>query len=349
MSGYLSINTGSGHVDPSKFSLRELARIRGAMWTVRGPWRFGPRPGDPSNITALEYIYSYGDNPTASPFRTGLNKEQSEMLATYKAGNYTHLAFGPTNAESYHGQYPDYSFDSPASFDVWLDWLQVFWDHGLAPVCFLHGDGETFEQTQARMEPLIKGNPRAQKLMRIVIPTGWEPAKYEWSSNTWALFCQWIGDLLPNALVGIHTVADVDAPVGTDSRGDDNGKPNGEGWSRVAPHIHLWFIQNGAYTGSTSELPSVAREFGAQFMPNGDGAVYHGPRWHFVNGIDGWPTFSKWGNEPIYLINAECTSYEAYWHNLPYDSSKSWGDLAIQSGADGYLDSGNLEPPKAKG
>ena len=45
--------------DPSNVSLRTIAAVRGAMWTVRGPWRFGPRPGDPSNITALEYIYSH--------------------------------------------------------------------------------------------------------------------------------------------------------------------------------------------------------------------------------------------------------------------------------------------------
>jgi hypothetical protein len=336
----------SQHVDPSSIDLRTLAKIRGAMWTVRGAWRFGPRPGSPDNITALEYIYSYGDPMNAS----ALNDEQKAMIATYKSKGYTHVAFGPINAESYHGQYPDTDFRSPEMFEKWLDWLQMFWDNGLAPICFLHGDGETFEQTVATMDHLIRGNARAQRLMRIIVPSGWEPTKYDWSSFTWAKFCAWGRDVLPNALVLIHTVSDVDAPVGTDALGDDNNKAtnpngNGDGWSRVTPHIHGWLIQNGPYSQSPAENPTLASAFAGQFQADGNGAVQHGARWHFVNRIAAWPSDSAWGNEPIKIYNAECTSYNAYWNNLPYDKSTAWGDLAIASGADGYLDSGTVAVP----
>src|SRR5262249_53259452 len=130
----------AGGVDPSKIPLRQLAAIRGAMWTVRGPWRFGPRPGDPSNITALEYIYSYGDpyNPNAKGGAFNLNDEQKAMMKTYCDGGYTHSCFGPVTAQSYHGQYPDFLFNNPQTFDRWLDWVQMFWNHGVAPVLFLH-------------------------------------------------------------------------------------------------------------------------------------------------------------------------------------------------------------------
>ncbi len=331
------------HDDPSSIPLRELARIRGAMWTVRGPWRFGPRPGSPDNITALEFIHSYGDPMSAF----ALNDEQQAMLDTYKSRGLTHVAYGPPCAQSYHGQYPDTDFStSPELFNVFLDWLQMFWDHGLTPVVFFHKDGDDFDTHVARWDHLIRGNARAQKLIRIIVPTGWEPTRYGWSSVTWAKFCAWAADVLPNALRLIHTVADVDAPVGTDAYGDDNGKPNGEGWSRVAPLIHGWLIQNGednqSYHEAPADDPTLSRNFAGQFDKGALGAELHGVAWHFLNGISGWPRGSAWGpDEMIYLYNGECTSYAAYWQNLPEATSAAWGDLAMRSGADGYLDGGN--------
>jgi hypothetical protein len=314
------------------------------MWTVRGPWRFGPRPGDPSNITALEYIYSYGDNPTASPLTHGLNGEQRAMLDTYKSYGYTHLAFGPINAQSYHGQYPDYSFMGPSEFEVWLDWLQLFWNEGLAPVCFLHPDGWDLDQTKALYEPLIRNNPRAQRLMRIIVPSGWEPAKYEWSSQTWANFASWGRDILPNALVLIHTVTDVDAPVGTDSNGNDNGRPNAEGWARITPHIHGWLTQSAAFENPDGHgdpnNPSKTNfdNWADQFDKNKSGSYYD----RFHHGYAGWPTNSAWGNEPIRIYAGEYCSFWNYWGNRPYEEGVHWGNRALSVGADGYLDSGSI-------
>jgi len=336
-------------VDPSKIPLRQLAAIRGAMWTVRGPWRFGPRPGDPSNITALEYIYSYGDpyNPTAKGGAFNLNDEQKAMMKTYCDGGYTHSCFGPVTAQSYHGQYPDFLFNNPQTFDRWLDWVQMFWNHGVAPVLFLHPDGASLEETKALYDPLIRNNTRAQQLMRIIVPTGWEPTRYDWSSNTWAAFCQWGHEVLPNALILIHTVPDVDAPGGTDARGDDNGKGNNTVWARVVPHIHGWLTQSTAF-----ETPDVHGDpnhpqntnydnWAALFDRHVRGSYYD----RFHNGYAGWPTNSLWGNEPIYLYAGEYCSYWEYWHNRPYTEGVNWGNRAVSVGADGYLDSGSVPVP----
>ena len=335
------------HVDPSNIPLRDLAKIRGSMWPVRGPWAFGPRPNQADNITALEFIYSYGD--PMQPF--ALNDTQKAMIATYKSHGYTHCCFGPANAASYHGQYPDTDFSSsPEKFDKWLDWVQMFWDNGLQPVLFIHEDNATLDETIAKYTPLIKGNAKAQRVMRIVVPTGWEPTRYGWSSVTWMKYLQWAQDILPNSLRLIHTVADVDAPVGTDDLWDDNGKGNGQGWARVVPYLHGWLIQNGAYAAAPQDSdPEQVRGFAGQFDRGQLGADTHGVAWHFLNGIADWPRGSAWGpNEMIYLYNAECTSYEAYWNNLPYDASTAWGDVAMAHEADGYLDSGTVAvPPRA--
>jgi hypothetical protein len=340
----------SDHVDPSVFTLRELARIRGAMWTVRGPWAYGPRPGQPTNITALEYFYAYGSDPK------NLTQTQKDMLATYKKDGYTHMCFGPINAQSYHGMYPDTLFTSPEMFEVWLDWLQVFWDNGLAPICFLHPDGASFDDTVAMYDHLIRHNPRAQKLMRIVVPAGWEPTRYDWSSYTWAKYFEWVRDLLPNALRLLHTVPDVDAPCGKDERGDDEadaaaGNPTKDvrvnAWRRVCPLIHGWLNQSARFEDpDVHNDPNNPQYTSFENWANMFSKTYSGSYYdRFHNGYAGWPTTSAWGNEPIYIYAGEYCSYWEYWYDRPYDEGVKWGNRAMSVGADGYLDSGTAAVP----
>lgn len=315
------------------------------MWTVRGPWRFGPRPGDPTNITALEFLYSYGDPMNAS----ALNDEQRAMLATYKRFGYTHCAFGPPCAASYHGQYPDTDFlSSPALFEKWLDWVQLFWDQGLAPVCFLGKDGASADEIIALYDPLIRGNARAQRLLRVVVPTGWEPTQYGWSSRTWAKLAAWGRDLLPNALVLIHTVADTDAPVGSDALYTDND--NAAGWAFVSPHIHGWLVQSSLFSYGPDVHPDPNQPGKTAFdiwKTDLWTAAYHGSYYdRFHRGYAGWPSSSAWGDRPIKVYAAEFCSYWAYWNNRPYTEGATWGDAAMAGGGcDGYLDSGSVAVP----
>lgn len=328
---------GSSGFDPSTLTLGQLAAIRGAMWPQCGSvsLSLGPRPGQPSNIAATDFLEDY--SPT----------EQAAVIGIVKSPKYTHVVVGPiVDSDGYHGIWTPR--DWRTNFSAFLDELQRYYNNGLIPIIFIHPDGWTYEQT-VELTPLFT-SPRAQKLMRIVVPTGWEPTRYDWSSYTWALFCQWARQTWPNALVLIHTVADVDAPAGVDERGNDNMNPNGNGdaWSRVAPYIHGWLIQNGAYTTGPAANPTLAHNFAMQFDPVG-GAETHGPAWHFANGVSGWPTGSAWGpTQRIYLYNAECTAYTAFWQN-PNPISEAdrcaWGDLAMANGAFGYLDGGTVAVP----
>lgn len=319
------------HVDPSTVPLAQLAAIQGAMWPhadIPGV-PYGPRPGDPSNIISTGAWNCY-------------TPAQRDAIATeLHRRHYTHVVFGPFGG-GYHGQFCDGYTD----WSVFLDDVQDLWDRGFMPIVFIHNDNTSFEQTRDSYTPLLT-TPRAQRLLRIVVPSGWEPTRYGWSSCTWALFVSWARQTLPNAMVLIHTVNDVDAPVGTDERCDDNGRPNGEGWTRVvAAGLHGWLIQNGPYDVAPSANPSLAREFAAQFQPDGDGATFHSIGWHFTHGIGGFPTTSVWGNTPIKLYSGEVTAYTGYWNNLPESVKEQWGDLCMQQPmCAGYLDSGTKPVP----
>jgi hypothetical protein len=336
----LVIKLVSLHVDPSGVPLAELARIRGAMWPLRLNLPFGPRPGQDDNILPMVYYHWFSTT------------DRQRMLDRYKSVGYTHAVSGPiVDAWGYHGQYPTQPNEpTQAMWDTYLDELQERWDAGVIPIVFIHPDGWDFERTRAVFGPLLSQS-RAQKLIRVVVPSGWEPARYEWSSCTWALYGQWAREVLPNALVLLHTTTDVDAPVGTDALCNDddpNWNPggNGAGWARVVPFIHGWLIQNGPYGRYPQQDEQLRDEFSAQFDAGELGERYHSIAWHFA-GHAGWPTNSAWGaGVRIKLYAAEQTSYLAYWENLSYAISAAWGDLAMAAGADGYLDAGNVEVKK---
>jgi hypothetical protein len=331
--------------DPSTIPLTELAAIRGAMWTVPGPWRFGPRPGQLDNLTAMEFIYSYGDDPR------NLSDEQNRMLAAYKAPGYTHVAFGPPNAQSYHGLWPDIDFTTgEEAFGKWLDWLQMFYNHQLKPIIFMHPDNATFEETRVLWERLVSYDPvRAKLLMRILVPSGWEPTRYDWSSRTWGLYFDWAHALFPDALILAHTVTDVDAMVGTDALYDDNGKGNDAGWRYIAPKIHGWLTQSAAFSDPTAIEPSSGRtryeEWWRMYDKNTNWSYYG----RFHNGYAGWPTSSLWGpTTPVRIYAAEYCSYWVTWQGRSYNECVAWGDRAMKVGADGYLDGGSVPVPVIK-
>lgn len=314
------------HYDPSEVPLEQLARIRGAMWTETLNVPFGPRPGADNNVAATDFLWNYGSD------------DRARIVKNLRDLGYTHVVVGPlVDSDGYHGCWQPN--DWRVKFDQFLDMLQYFWDNGLAPVVFLKPDNWTFDQTVRELTPLLQ-QPRAQKLIRIIVPAGWEPTRYEWSSETWKLFLQWGRESLPNALCLLHTVSDVDAPVGTDERGDDNGKDNALGWQKVAPYMHGWLTQTSTYErkdGITNGKSNFANWVDL-FNPTVRGSYQN----RFRQGYAGWPTYSAWGNAPIKVYAGEYLAYWTFWQNVPKEESRQWGNAAMQAGADGYLDGGTV-------
>ena len=154
--GRLALFSGaSSGVDPSRIPLETLAKIRGAMWPQMA-CSLGPRPGAADNILATDFITDYPPD------------EQASAIAWLKQQGYTHVVVGPiVDSDGYHGIWTPH--DWRTNFEGFLDMLETFWAANLAPICFIHPDGWTLEQTQA-LTPLFQ-SARAQRLMRIVVPT----------------------------------------------------------------------------------------------------------------------------------------------------------------------------------
>ena len=319
---------------PSAKSLPELARIRGAMWTQRLAIPFGPRPGQANNVLAMDYYQHYSA------------ADRKRMIDATKKAGYTHAVTGPIiDPGGYHGHYPSQTIINQQIWDTYLDAMEEWHLAGLTPIHFVHPDGWSLEQTRELL-PFYR-QPRARRLLPILVPAGWEPTQYGWSSQTWALFGDLGSEMNPDALILLHTCADTDAPVGTDERGDDNGRPNAEGWHRVAPHFHGWLIQLGGFVFDADRmLPSHLAEWRANlaYYFTDMRRRFHEPAYR------GWPNYSKWGsNSPLLIYNSEDASY-AYWHDgaLTEDIAQGFGDLSMANGADGYLDAGTVAVPRAK-
>src|SRR5262245_13629127 len=160
----------------------------------------------------------------------------------------------------------------------------------------------------------------------------------------------WGHDILPNALILLHTVPDVDAPGGTDENGDDNGKGNDTVWARVCPTIHGWLTQSSSFAnpdehGDANHPDKTNYDNWADLFDKNCAYGYYN---RFHNGYAGWPTNSLWGDEPIYLYSGEFCSYWNYHDNRPYTEGVGWGDRSVSVGADGYLDSGaDVVPERA--
>jgi hypothetical protein len=326
-------STASGLVDPTRYTLDELARIRGSMWTCRANVPYGPRPNAPDNINAFPYYDCYDATGRAT------------MIREYKARGYTHTVHGPvTGNDCYHGKYPCFIGLPPQSFwDSYLDAIQEIWDAGLMPIYFCHPDGWTLPDMSAQMDQVdaLYRQPRAQRILRIVVYSGWEPSgsKYGWNNEQYVAWLKRGAAVFPHALRLLHHVCDLDAPTGgNDSDIFPPGEGNAISWANVAPYIHGWLDQVCGYVNGPGEVPTQG------FL---DSWASHVKRCTdgFRDGVGGWPTFSAWGQAPIRYYASEYAAYRNFWDNWNEKYSLQIGDAAMAAGADGYLDGGTVDVP----
>lgn len=298
------------------------------MWPKLGltdlPW--GPRPGDPSNITPIDYIEMFSV------------EQQTQIMRAYTDLKFTHAPMGPLVDAGYHGQIPscDWRTNPGPYFDAAEKWAHeygVYCPHFLRPDKGCAGLDWTVADLERELSPIFRTR-RAQSIMQIVV-LGWEPGdRYEYDNAWWVEMCQWMAKTFPQALRLIHMVADCDAPTGGND--DKKGLTNGVCWANVAPYIHGFLAQYGGYVGNGYSGQSVE-----QFIPNITGAIAD-LNHRFITGYPGdWPTFSAFGpHEPIRVYAGEFWAFRGYWGNAPFEDAMKIGQAAWNAGAAGYFDGG---------
>jgi len=153
----------------------------------------------------------------------------------------------------------------------------------------------------------------------------------------WNEFLKQGNEVMPNALQLVHTVTDVDALTGQDDWQTIPGG-NAECWQRSVPYLHGWLIQLAGYQNGGNPVPSeeVKKNFAEYFQD-----MYR----RFHEGYAGWPTHSKWGNQPMKFYAGEYASYPDFWDNWDEQYARELGDLAVANKADGYCDGGFNDVP----
>lgn len=324
---------------PEDYTDAEVAKIRGSMFTARGPVPFGKRPGSPDNVISFVSVASreYDDATAAMCIRA------------YQDRKYTHAPVGAFVRGTYHGQMPGASIaDFHRDQDLIADRLEQMWAGGIIPVAFLSPDNWTLDQMKD-FEPVFRSE-RWQRLIRIVVPKGYEFSQSDSLQNVCDFF-DWAADVFPRALRCLHMVSNCDAP-GNDAdferynptnpaTGQQEGPGWGPIWHRIAPKMHIWLIQNGPIGQGTSfgtyphEDPENFKNFCDQFRPDVRGSLAD----RFHNGYAGFPKGSAWGpSTPIKLVAAEFFSHQAWHFNAPEEAAMLWGDGALAAGADGVFD-----------
>lgn len=301
------------------------------MWTARGPFPFGPRPGQPDNLLCIDYLECF----TA--------EERREAIAAYGPASprrLTHSPIGPIVDPGYHGQLPATDWRDPALFSsVYLNTVRELEAARMCAIHFLRPDegvaglAWTVEDLDRELGPLF-ARPDAQALMRFVC-LGWEPGgKYYYNNDWWISMCVWMARTFPKAIRVIHKPADQDSPVGQDD--DRRGISNGQGWANVAPYIHGTLEQYGGYCDGDDPIasPTFVDEFGK--------AQADLIRRFTTGGPDGdWPTSSAWGEgKRLKVYAGEYAAYGNYWKGFPESESVRLGAAAMAAGSDGFFDGG---------
>lgn len=319
----VAASSGGGRKFPS---LEERARVRGSMWTARGPVGFGPRPYEADNCICIDYFEMFPDN------------EKRTIIDEYiRRRGYTHAPMGPLCDAGYHGQLP--AVDGRTNPNRYFDGAQQLEEAGCQVIHFLRPDEWCFgvkwtvEDLRQELGPIFASD-RCQSLFGIVC-LGWEPGpRYYYNNAWWVEMCQWMAETFPRALRLIHMVSDCDAPTGQDD--DRKGLTNGQCWANVAPFIHGFLAQYGGYV----EGQSVN-----QFIPNIQHAVRDLKRRFtdpsYVPGGD-WPKYSAWGERGISVYAGEYAAFRDYWQNAPESESVQIGNSVVGL-CDGYFDGGSLD------
>jgi hypothetical protein len=155
-------------------SRRSAAAAEGARGCGRARTRANlRRPADPAVRQPAEPAGQHHRDDLLRQLHVGAAGSDRALL---KSVGLTHVVVGGlVDWWAYHGQYSGHDYSTPEGFEKFLDLHQWFWDHGSRRSRSSTRTAPASRRRRQLVNRLIVGNPRAQKLIRIVVMPGWEP------------------------------------------------------------------------------------------------------------------------------------------------------------------------------
>lgn len=248
--------------------------------------------------------------------------------------SYTHGPMGPFIDPGYHNLTPPTDFRIDSQRDKIEKSILNVMNHKIIPSLFITPDGWTVEQLRS-LEGIFKSSIW-QKLAQCVV-NGFEQqgSQYGWSNSQYCEYGAWLREVFPNAVIGLHTISGIEAPVGN---GDDTSKPGmslNECWGRVAGYYDYWLTQFDVWdywwTHVDPSNPDHRTDLQHWYdLWDANKASSFVQRFN-ANGT--WPLAKN-----LIPIAGEFWSYGLCWNNLPEEQGRSYGRHAIDIGAHGSFD-----------
>jgi hypothetical protein len=300
------------------YSREALLTFRGAL-NIKMNAPFGLRPNQDNNTASTNGLWNYAE------------ADQDRILAAYKTRGYTHGPAGPFIDPGYHDLWPGVDFRDPAQLARVEAAIEKIYAAGITPVIFITPDGWTVDQLRA-LEPIFR-SAKWQTYCQLVV-NGFEQqgSKYGWSNAKYVSYGKWLNDVFPKAVIGLHTISKIEAPVG---EGDDTSKPGmdiASCWRRVADVFDYWLYQDDMWDHPEHVDPA-----------NPDGRT---DLEHFVSLWDKNDPNSfvrRFGPGGLWEcslipIPGEYCSYGLVWQDQPESFAREVGRRCIAAGAVGAFD-----------
>lgn len=333
------------HVDPwTAWTMDDILSPRGSLFTVTaGPCDlpFGRFPHKANNVIFFGAFF--------------YNTEQRECgYSEWKKRGYRNGVMGPFVDPGYHGQVPGYDIrdnptDAIASVQAAIDKgfvvkVVVVPDHwGRA-----EGWGDhvwTVADLRGSSLEAVYKTDAFQKIARDVMLC-WEcqGSQYGWDNKTYLEYGKWLNEVFPKSVHTLHTIADIEAPVGqgdeTDTSnchglGSDKCLSNGTAWARVAQYFQIWLHQSSALF-----TPDHVADNGKTDKQNWLELWDEKNPASFVRRFNDPAVYKDWPKGKIVPIPGEYLSLKVYNGEVSEDVARDAGQAALRLGARGFFDGG---------
>lgn len=299
---------------PRGFGVPAVDRYVGTIATIQGPFAFGPRPYQPTNVLDVPEYDTLDDSAERAKWRQAIFLDR----------RYARCPVGPIlEVPSYDGQYPDTDWTTDqgpflARMQELIDAGGVLNFHAIPDTHRLHDGTPDYPWMDAVLKPIYQGAAFQSLFGGGEVTIAWEPI---WVNATWVKAAKWVRSCFPNAWIWVHCQPDHSAP-------GDSSEPEGWCWQQVAPYVNGFRFQSALFGTPDYPLQPDGTHSKLTALQGFLREIWDICR-RFATGYAGWPT-TGYGGKPLVCEAAEYLSTFVYHGSATEAQAVAWG-YALQT------------------